>query len=116
MTDPTPQEPLGTVDFAWDAIEKYSFEEPGRSGSEEACEMFARMMSWVWQGQCEDLNGLDCRATVVCWIFVPALRSYDMTEMAGRVGKKKQSLHRWTTDFKKAFPEVAKHLQHMRMT
>lgn len=113
MDNPNPNEPLGTVDFDWDAIEPAP--EPS-DASNTACEMFSRLMDWVWQAPCEDLDGLTVRTTVACWIFVPALRSYTLTEMAKRSGKKKQSLHRWTTDFKRSFPEVARHLQHLKTT
>jgi hypothetical protein len=73
----------------------------------------AKLFQWHYQGECKDLDGWNCRAIILDWIFVPQLRSYSMTEMAGRFGKKKQSLGRWVDDFKKTFPEL-KHLSHFR--
>lgn len=81
---------------------------------EDALECQRRIWSWVWQPPAEDLDGLFCRCVIACWVFVPSLRDYTMTDMAGRVGKKKQSLGRWVDDFKKTFPEITAHMQHIK--
>lgn len=86
------------------------------SGVEMALELQRRIWAWVYQPPCENIDGFRCRCIVACWIFVPQLRDYTMTQMAKRFAKKKQSLGRWVADFKTEFPEVAKHLQHIKMT
>lgn len=79
-----------------------------------ALEIQRRIWAWVYQPPCEDLNGLTCRCLIACWVFVPQLREYSQSEFAGRCGKKKQSLNRWIKDFKRTFPDVTKHLQHIK--
>jgi len=106
-----------TVDFDYDQIDRNLHPHDPDTCSERAIDaassVLQRAFAWVWQGDCANLDGLVCRAAVVCWIFVPQLRPYTMTEMAGRLGKKKQSLERWVSDFKVRFPEI-KNLQHMK--
>lgn len=72
-----------------------------------------RVWDWVYQEN-KDLDGFMCRCIVACWIFVPTNRAQTMTYIAGRFGKKKQSLGRWVDNFKLTFPEISKHLQHLR--
>lgn len=72
-----------------------------------------RVWDWVYQEN-KDLDGFMCRCIVVCWIFVPTNRAQTMTYIAGRFGKKKQSIGRWVDNFKLTFPEISKHLQHLR--
>jgi len=79
-----------------------------------ASEAVRLLFAWVYQPPCKDQEGFYCRAIIACWIFVPQLRSYTMTEMAGRFGKKKQSLGRWVEDFKREFPEVTRYMQHIK--
>jgi len=81
---------------------------------EMACEAAHRVWEWIYQPACKDLDGFTCRCIVACWVFVPMLRGYSMTDIASRFGKHKQSLGRWVDDFKLQFPEVAKHLAHLR--
>ena len=81
-----------------------------------ACEECRRVFEWMWQPQptgFPNRDGLFVRSIIVAWVFVPQLRSYSMTHMASAFGLKKQSLGRWTDDFKRTFPELKK-LQHFR--
>lgn len=80
----------------------------------KAAEALRRLMDWAWQAPLQDIEGLVCRTVVLAWIFSPPLRSYTMTEIAGRVGKKKQSIGRAVDSFKSTFPDMAKHLRHLR--
>lgn len=100
-----------SVDFDWSAVEQ----EPAHGADvEQACEVVRRVFQWVYQPPCNDPDGFVCRAIFACWVFVPQLRGYSMTEIAGRFGKKKQSIGRFVPSFSQTFPEVAAHLQHLR--
>jgi len=108
-----------TVEFAYNEIDSRVFgvdAEQDKTTIETALDMAIecqrQVWAWVYQPPLKDVDGFLCRATVACWVFVPHLRAYTMTEMAGRLGKKKQSLERWMADFKKQFPAVTAHLQH----
>jgi hypothetical protein len=101
-------------DFSYDQIDRDLGFAPAERDLDDACECQRRIWAWVYQPPCKDLDGFNCRCIVASWIFVPQLRSESMTYIAGRFGKKKQSLGRWVSDFKTAFPEVSKHLQHLR--
>ncbi len=83
------------------------------SPTEAACECQRQIWAWVYSPPCEDMDGFTCRSIIACWVFVPQLREYTMTQIAQRFGKKKQSLGRWVADFKVQFKEVANHCQHM---
>lgn len=100
-----------SVDFPFGEVEA-SIEEPDQFAY--ALEVQRRVWSWIYQPPATDLDGFFCRACVCAWVFVPELRSYSETKMAGRMGKKKQSLGRWVVDFKKQFPDLTKHLKHLR--
>lgn len=106
-----------TEDFDYASVARglgETFDEPATEDSIDlAAFQIRKLFHWVYQPPCQDLEGFTCRSIIACWIFVPQLRSYSMTEMAGRFGKKKQSLGRWVDDFKKVFPEL-KHLNHFR--
>lgn len=101
-------------DFSYDQVDRDLGYAPQERDLEDACECQRRVWGWVYQPPCADLDGFMCRCIVACWVFVPQLRAETMTYIAGRFGKKKQSLGRWVTEFKIAFPEVSKHLQHLR--
>ena len=107
-----------TVDFQYAEIDTNCFgnKQTQNDGLEAACECQRQIWAWVYQPPCEDIDGFICRCIVASWIFVPQLRDYTMTEIAGRFGKKKQSLGRWVADFKRQFHAVANHLQHLRTT
>ena len=89
---------------------------PGRPSSiaiEMACECQRQIWEWIYQPPCEDIDGFVCRCIIATWIFNPHLHSYSEAEIARRFGKKKQSLDRWSQDFKRTFPYL-KTLQHFR--
>ncbi len=71
-----------------------------------ACKVFTRLVEWIWQDGMKNVEGLQIRASIVCWIFLSQLRPLTLTEMAKGFGKKKQSLGRWVDDFKRAFPRI----------
>ena len=104
-----------SIDFDYESVfrnlDQIQSQDPDHS---EAAEAIRKLMAWIWQAPLGNPEGLLCRTTIVCWIFLPMLRGYTMTEMAGRIGKKKQSLGRWAAHFKQTFPEVAQHIQHLR--
>ena len=103
-----------TVDFDWASVDECDVSMTEGNPMEVALEAQRRIWAWVYQPPCEDLDGFLCRCIVASWIFVPQLREETMVHVAGRFGKKKQSLGRWVADFKKVFPEISKHLQHLR--
>ena len=103
--------PTLTADFDWDAVDHV---EPTDTKEHSACEAMQRIWAWVYQPPLSDLDGFLCRCIIMCWVFVPELQDYSMTEMAARYGKKKQSLGRWVDDLKITFPLIAKQIQHLR--
>ena len=76
-------------------------------------EMHNRIWTWVSQPPLADEEGFLCRCIIMSWICVPCNRSYSQTAMAGRHGKKKQSLNRWIKNLKKTVPELSKYMEHM---
>lgn len=103
------------VDFDYAEVDRHLSNQPIEDAG-EFMEVFRRVFNWMYQTPCEDLNGFFCRAVVVCWVFLPELRGKSMTYIAGRFGKKKQSIERWTKDFKKEFPVLVRlqHFQHKK--
>jgi hypothetical protein len=102
-----------TVDFAYGDIDP---EVNDQLDIDAVLEMHRRVWQWVYQPPCKDLDGFFCRSIIACWLFVPLLRDCSQTEIAGRFGKKKQSLNRWLCEFKVEFPELADHIQHTKHT
>lgn len=98
-----------------DVMDRLDGQKPRSSHPEAEGEAIRRIAEWMWQG-CANLDGFAVRAAVVCWIFHQPLRPYSMTRMAGRLGKKKQSLGRWVDSFKREFPAVTDHITHLRNT
>ena len=76
--------------------------------------MHNAVWQWVYQPPLADLDGFMCRAIIAAWVFCPQLRSYTQTEIAGRFGKKKQSLNRWIVSFKREFSDISNHLPHIK--
>lgn len=103
-----------TVDFDWASVDMDAVAMQMENQFDLALEAQRKVWAWVYQPPCKDLDGFLCRCIVVTWVFVPQLRSYSITDIAGRFGKKKQSIDRWVADFKKVFPEITDHLQHLR--
>lgn len=101
-------------DFSYDQVDRDLGFAPPERDLDDACECQRRVWRWVYQPPNVDLDGFMCRCIVACWVFVPQLRAETMTYIAGRFGKKKQSIGRWVADFKLQFPEVANHIQHLR--
>lgn len=102
-----------TTDFSYEDVDAHLGYELPKYDFDNILECQRRIWAWVYQEN-KDLDGFLCRCIVACWIFVPTNRAQTMTYIAGRFGKKKQSLGRWVADFKKTFPEIASHLQHLR--
>lgn len=107
-----------SVDFAYDEVDRRfgvaHLHDETRDPVEMACECQRQLWAWAWNDACKNWDGFQCRCAVLAWVFHEPLRAYSMTEMAGRIGKKKQSLGRWVEDFKAQFPDIAKHLQHIK--
>ena len=103
-----------SCEFDYEAIDRKVFhvepeEDPEQLSAEEidaACKVFTRLVEWIWQDGMQNVQGLQIRAAIVCWIFLSQLRPLTLTEMAKGFGKKKQSLGRWVDDFKRAFPRI----------
>lgn len=71
-----------------------------------AFKMHDALMRWMWQNGMRNENGLQIRASILCWIFIPELRPMTETDLARVFGKDKQSLNRWVVHFKKFFPFI----------
>ena len=102
-----------TTEFPYSEVDGQRYD-PDLDPISAACECQRRVWSWVYQPPCEDIEGFICRCVIAAWVFVPQLRDYTMTEIAGRMGKKKQSLGRWVASFKREFPDLVKHIKHIR--
>jgi len=105
-----------TEDFPYEHIEQHVFHYRGQDLTpvEAALECQSRVWEWIYQPPNKHMDGFLCRCIVASWIFNPMLRGESMTDVAARFGKKKQSLGRWVASFKRNFPEVTNHLQHIR--
>lgn len=106
------------VEFDYEAIERNLF---ARRAAEEidnqavidgAARLFQQFMRWVWQDGKKNPNGVQIRAMIACWIFIPELRPLKETDLAIGWGMKKQSIDRWVQEWKKDFPKVRS--PHMR--
>jgi len=73
---------------------------------EAAQEVIRQLINWIWQDGMKNPEGLNIRAIIVCWVFLPHLHPLNLTELARAFGKHKQSLGRWVDDFKRQFPGI----------
>lgn len=121
--------PLGYADdgsrvpiehFNYDAIDPAEFDiEPEElkdfspANLEDATKLLRTVLTWVWSGGINNIEGLQIRAMIVCWIFLERLKPLTETELAKIFGKDKQSVGRWVEEWKKAYPTV--HTPHMKV-
>jgi hypothetical protein len=112
------------AEFDFDAVEK-AFEsdlaqfrgeiEQGQYSQEDvdrALVVLAVLLKWIWQGGMKNVDGLQIRAVIVCWVFLKELRPLTETDLARAFGKDKQSFGRWVENFKEFFPRIR--IAHMR--
>lgn len=71
-----------------------------------ARKVIVRVMEWIWSDGTKNTDGLQNRAAVACWKFLPQLRPLTMVELATGFGKHKQSIGRAADSFAVAFPEL----------
>ncbi len=101
-----------SVEFDYEAVDRNGsdMEQQEEAASDEevaaACRAFGQIIEWVWQDGMNNPEGLQIRASIACWIFIPHLRSLTLTQLAAGFGQKKQSPGRWVEDFKRAFPRI----------
>ena len=74
--------------------------------NERTITVMSRMLEWLCQTVPKNQNGMEIRATILCWIFLPHLRNLSLTQVAAMIGRDKQSIGRWVDDFKRVFPGV----------
>ncbi len=72
--------------------------------SDLVCAVVRPIFEWLWSDGTKNTDGLQNRAAICCWFFVPQLRALTMTQMAAGYGKKKQSFGRPVADWKQRFP------------
>jgi hypothetical protein len=109
-----------SVDFDYDAVDErmgnaMSLNQAAvhpNSQNQASIVPLQQILDWVCQKVPKNQNGIEIRATIAAWIFLPHLRTLNLTEVAAMVGRDKQSLGRWVDDFKKRFPGV--HAVHTR--
>jgi hypothetical protein len=104
------------IDFDYDAVDEaliHAPQVPGLDGAqhpnarhEETIVALQVILEWILQKVPRNQNGIEIRATIAAWIFLPYLRSLSLTEVSAMVGRDKQSLGRWVDDFKRQFPGV----------
>jgi hypothetical protein len=100
------------IDFDYAALDRLPPEPDQTYDIDLALKAFTHLVEWVWQDGMNNVEGLQIRASIVCWIFLPQLRPLTLTQMAQGFGKKKQSLGRWVDDFKRCFPRIR--IAHMK--
>jgi hypothetical protein len=105
---------VGIENFPFDEIDRrLGFAEQDNSAEErdfKEIRALQVMLRWIMANQKSE--GILIRALIVCWTFLPELHPLELTELANKFGKHKQSFGRWHDDFKILFPEVR--TQHMR--
>lgn len=69
--------------------------------------LIVRIMEWIWSDGTKNVDGLQNRAAVACWKFIPHLRPLTMVQLASGFGKHKQSIGRAADSFSLAFPELS---------
>jgi hypothetical protein len=106
------------VEFDYEIVERnvFSSAEPAETGNQSAIDasviLFQRFTRWVFQDGKKNADGVKIRAMIVCWIFIPELRSLTETDLAIGFGMKKQSIGRWVEQWKRDFPHIRS--PHMR--
>ena len=100
-------QPEATTDFPYDEIDRrLSDPESPPTRVDGEGRLLKTVLEWVADKVPRHGNGLEIRATIAAWIFLPYLRGYTMTELAAMIGRDKQSVGRWVDDFRKSFPGV----------
>ncbi len=106
------------VDFDFDQVDRnlvstsnspqVSFEsEPVELSRDElSIAVLQVVLDWIIQTVPKNMDGIEIRATIAGWIFLPYLRKSSLTEISALVGRDKQSLGRWVDDFKVRFPGI----------
>ena len=79
---------------------------PLTTANERTITVMSRMLEWLCQMVPKNQSGMEIRATILCWIFLPHLRNLSLTQVAAMIGRDKQSIGRWHDDFKRVFPGV----------
>ncbi|MCU0772368.1 MAG: hypothetical protein MUE94_11465 [Verrucomicrobia bacterium] len=104
-----------TVDFPFEEVYARLDGPPPPDPHEQAAECLRHLFRWVNSGASfRDCAGFVTRSAIVSWIVCPENHALSMTDVAGRFGKKKQSLGRWVDDFKLQFPQLCQHAHHLR--
>lgn len=107
--------PIESVDFDFDAVDEAlssaispnkAANHPTSQHAEAELAALKTILEWVVQKVPKNQNGIEIRATIAAWIFLPYLRTMNLTEIAATVGRDKQSLGRWVDDFKRRWPGV----------
>src|SRR6185295_7131600 len=68
--------------------------------------LFTTLLRWIYQDGANNPEGVQIRAELACWHFLPEFKNTSLTQLSKCYGKHKQSLHRWQKHFKKTFPEI----------
>lgn len=95
-----------TTDFDYDEIDRSlghtkDLETLSDADIDAAAKVITRVFEFVWQNGMKNPEGLQIRATIVCWVFLKHLHPLTLTELARGFGKKKQSLGRWVDEWKR---------------
>jgi hypothetical protein len=101
---------IATTSFPYDEVDRdlglFEPDSPEKYDLDAASEAIRRLLRWLFQNGPRNPEGLQIRAVVLCHIFLPELRPMTLTQMAGCMGKHKQSLGRWQDQFKRDFPNI----------
>ena len=98
----------GVTEFPYDEVDRNLSGakeiEHLNASDEKAIRAVQKVVSWIFQSGKQNDEGYKVRATIAAWRALPQYHHYTETEMAALLGKYKQSVGRWVTDWKKTFP------------
>ena len=113
--------PAATSEIDFDLVDEHVFGarpdvDLGMFSEEEidrALTVLRVLLQWCWQDGMRNPQGLQIRASIMCWVFLKELRAMNLTELSTRFGQHKQSVARWVQQFKRAFPYIrSPHMHH----
>ncbi len=110
------------VDFDYEAIDRNVFEAEDVKDLHElppesidlALKLHRTMLEWIFQDGMKNPEGIQIRAILACWIWLPYLEPLSLTELSIGFGKQKQSFGRWVDEFKEHFGFITPNMRPLK--